>query len=105
MSRELDEQITKYEEWAARLEANIEDMTRQRKTSWLYLVAGVALGALAWRFHHFLGGAIITLGIILWSTALYITWMRIWYYRGELTRTRLEIHKLLETAEPGKPAS
>jgi hypothetical protein len=95
----VDAQITKYEDWAARLEANIEDMAKQRRLSWIYLLAGVLLGGIAWRFHHFFGGALVALGIILWITAIYITWMRTWYYRNELTRTRAEIDTLLASSE------
>jgi hypothetical protein len=90
-----DAQLAKYESWAAQLEGNIEDMARQRRWYWLYLAGGVVVGAIGWQFHHFFGGAAVTLGIILWSTGLYITSMRTWYYKNELTRTRIEIEKLL----------
>lgn len=104
-SDDVNAQITKYESWAVQLSSNIEDMARQRKWSWAYLGGGVVLGAIAWRFHHFVGGSIVTLGIILWITAIYITYMRTWYYQNELKRTRYEIEKLLDESLPpeGKP--
>src|SRR5262245_3283144 len=92
-----DAQLVKYESWAAQLEGNIEDMARQRRWYWLYLLGGLVLGAVGWHFHHFFGGAIVALGLILWSTGLYITYMRTWYYKNELTRTRIEIEKLLDS--------
>jgi hypothetical protein len=94
MTSEVRVQIAKYEEWAGRLEANIQDMARQRRASWLYLLAGAALGAIVWRFHHFVGGSVFTLGLILWITAQYITYMRTWFYNNELTRTRAELDQL-----------
>ena len=102
---DLDAQITKYESWAAQLQANVDDMVRQRKWSWAYLGGGIVLGAIVWRFHHFVGGAIVTLGIILWITAIYITYMRTWYYQNELKRTRYEIELLLDKTAPreGRP--
>jgi hypothetical protein len=100
----VDAQIAKYAEWAARLEGNIEDMARQRRASWLYLASGGVLCAIVWRFHHFVAGSLLTLGIILWITALYITWMRTWYYRNELRRAKVEIDALLEQQVPDAPS-
>ena len=71
-------------------------MARQRRWSWAYLAGGGVIGAIVWRFQHFVAGSIITLGIILWITAIYITYMRTWYYQNELTRTRYEIDRLAE---------
>ncbi len=98
MSGDVDAQIVKYEDWAAKLAENIEDMARQRRWSWAYLTGGIVAGGIGWRFNHFFGGAAFTLGLILWATALYITYMRTWYYQNELARTRLEIEKLLESS-------
>ncbi len=88
------EQLSKYEAWAAKLEANILEMARQRRWSWAYLGGGAIAMAAVWRFHHFLAGALLTLGVILWITAIYITYMRTWFYKNELTRTRDEIDRL-----------
>jgi hypothetical protein len=101
--REDTAQVEKYEAWATKLEQNILDMARQRAWSWAYLAGGAAVGAVAWRFNHFVAGSILTLGIILWITAIYITYMRTWYYRNELTRTRYELERLGE-AKPGEGA-
>ena len=89
-----DAQIAKYQAWADKLESNIVEMAKQRAWSWAYLAGGIVLGFVAWRFNHFLGGSVFTLGLILWITALYITAMRTWYYRNELTRTRYELEQL-----------
>jgi hypothetical protein len=91
-------QVDKYEAWAAKLERNIVDMARQRAWSWAYLAGGAVVGAIVWRFHHFVGGSVFTLGVILWITAIYITYMRTWYYQNELARTRYELERLAEAA-------
>jgi hypothetical protein len=90
-------QLARYQSWATQLEGNIEDMARQRRWYWLYLGAGALVGGVGWQFQHFFGGAAFALGLILWSTGLYITYMRTWYYKNELARTRVEIERLLET--------
>ena len=92
------QQIAKYEAWATKLEENIVEMARQRAWSWAYLVGGAVVGAAVWRFHHFVAGSIVTLGIILWITAIYITYMRTWYYQNELKRTRYELERLAEAS-------
>jgi hypothetical protein len=91
-------QIAKYEAWAKKLEENIVEMARQRAWSWAYLIGGVVVGGVVWQFHHFVAGSIVTLGIILWITAIYITYMRTWYYQNELKRTRYELERLAEAA-------
>ena len=91
------EQLAKYQSWAAQLEGNIRNMARQRRWMWLYLAGGIVFGGIGWQFHHFFGGAAFTLGVILWSTGLYVTYMRTWYYKNELARTRIEIEKLTAT--------
>ena len=73
-------------------------MARQRAWSWAYLGGGVVLGAIVWQFHHFVAGSIVTLGVILWITAIYITYMRTWYYQNELKRTRYELERIAEAS-------
>jgi hypothetical protein len=101
-SSEDGTQVEKYEAWAQKLEQNIVDMARQRAWSWAYLVGGAVLGAGVWTFQHFVAGAIFTLGVILWITAIYITYMRTWYYQNELKRTRYELERIAESAPSAK---
>ena len=78
----MDEQLAKYEAWAARLEENIASLTRQRR-SYFRIFFGAWLGV----------GTLAT-GIMVCIAGLYISTTRTWEYQRELARTREEIAHL-----------
>ena len=86
-----DDQIAKYEAWAARLEANIATLTRQRRSYFKIFFGAVVLSAVGFFFGAWLGVGTLATGIMVCAAGLYISTTRTWEYQRELARTREEI--------------
>ena len=90
-------QVAKYEAWAARLEENIATLTRQRRF-YLRFFFGAAIVSFAGFFYSaWLGVGAIFTGVMFCIAGLYISTTRTWEYRRELARTRDEIAYLKST--------
>jgi hypothetical protein len=89
-----DDQIAKYEAWAARLEENIASLTRQRRSYFKVFFGAVALSAVGFFFGAWLGVGTLATGVMVCIAGLYISTTRTWEYRRELARTREEIAHL-----------
>jgi hypothetical protein len=92
-----EEQLAKYEAWAARLEQNIAELARQRRTFFGIFFGAVVVSALGFFFGWWLGVATIATGIMVCVAGVYITTTRTWEYERELARTRLEVKRLKES--------
>ncbi|HEY2516062.1 MAG TPA: hypothetical protein VGI39_34560 [Polyangiaceae bacterium] len=90
------EQVAKYEAWAARLEKSIGELSRQRRTFFAIFGGAVVVSFLGFFFGWWLGVATIATGIMVCVAGLYITTTRTWEYERELARTRLELRRLKE---------
>ena len=86
-----EDQIAKYEAWAARLEENIATLARQRKGFYLIFFGSIVLSAFGFFFGAWLGVGTIATGIMVCVAGLYISTTRRWEYERELARTREEI--------------
>ena len=82
------EQIAKYEAWAARLEENLASLAKQRRTFFGMLVGAVALSFLGFFFGWWLGVATFATGLMVFISGTYITTTRTWEYERELEATR-----------------
>jgi len=89
-----DDQISKYEAWAARLEENIGTLRRQRRTFYGIFFGSVALSAIGFFFGAWLGVATFVTGVMVCVAGFYISTTRRWEYERELSRTRREIARL-----------
>jgi hypothetical protein len=86
-----EDQIAKYEAWAARLEENIATLVRQRRTYFKIFFGSVAVSLIGFLRSPWFGvGAIVT-GVLVCIAGLYISTTRRWEYERELVRTREEI--------------
>jgi hypothetical protein len=93
-----EEQVEKYQAWVARLEQNIAELARQRRTFFMIFFGAVILSSLGFFFGWWLGVATIATGIMVCVAGLYITTTRTWEYEKELARTRLELKRLKSEA-------
>jgi hypothetical protein len=86
-----DDQLGKYEAWAARLEENITTLSRQRRAFYGILFGSVALSAIGFFFGVWFGVGTLVTGVMVCIAGLYISTTRRWEYERELARTRDEI--------------
>jgi hypothetical protein len=93
MSQEL---IAKYEIWAERLERNIDQLAKQRRTFRLMFFGAAVVSAVGFFFGVWIGVATFFTGIMVCTAGLYITITREWEYERELKRMREEITRLRE---------
>jgi hypothetical protein len=96
------EQIAKYEAWATRLEENIVSLTRQRSTFFYIFCGAIVVSGIGFFFGAWLGVATFATGLMVCVAGIYISTTRTWEYQRELERTRYEVRRLREEAEPIK---
>jgi hypothetical protein len=91
MSQEL---IAKYEIWIERLEQNIDQLVRQRRTFRMMFIGAAVISAVGFFFGVWIGVATFFTGIMVCTAGLYITMTREWEYERELKRMRAEVVRL-----------
>lgn len=89
-----DDQLAKYEAWAARLEENMTSLARQRRYFYVIFFGSVALSALGFFFGWWLGVGTFATGLMVCISGLYISTTRRWEYERELALTREEIARI-----------
>jgi hypothetical protein len=86
-----EDQVAKYEAWAARLEENIATLVRQRRVFIRIFFGSIALSVVGFFIGPWFGvGAVVT-GIMFCIAGMYISTTRRIEYQRELVRTRAEI--------------
>lgn len=88
------ELLPKYETWIKKLEGNIEDMRRQRRTFHKLFFGAVIVSAIGFFWGAWLGVATFFTGIMICVAGLYITMTREAEYKEELKQTRADVAKL-----------
>jgi hypothetical protein len=89
-----DDQLAKYEAWAARLEENIATLTRQRRLYLRFFMGAAGVSLVGFFFGWWLGVGALFTGVMFCISGLYISTTRTWEYERELARTRDEIAHL-----------
>jgi hypothetical protein len=90
----VDDQLAKYEAWAARLEENIATLTRQRRLYLRIFFGAIVLSVIGFFVGPWFGVGALFTGIMFCIAGLYISTTRTWEYQRELARTREEIAHL-----------
>jgi hypothetical protein len=86
-----DDQVAKYEAWAARLEENMTSLARQRRYFYAIFSGSIVLSAVGFFFGWWLGVGTFATGLMVCIAGLYISTTRRWEYERELALTREEI--------------
>jgi hypothetical protein len=89
-----EDQVEKYEAWAAKLEANITELRHQRRTFFRIFFGAVGVSAIGFFFGVWLGVATFFTGVMVCVAGVYISTTRTWEYERELERTREEIARM-----------
>jgi hypothetical protein len=89
-----EDQLAKYQAWAAKLEKNIEDLAHQRRTFVRIFGGAVVVSIIGFFFGWWIGVATFFTGLMIAIAGVYMTTTRTLEYRRELGRTRDEVRRL-----------
>jgi hypothetical protein len=95
----------KYEEWAEQLKAQLASHKKLRRQVRYFPVFAIVTSAIAFVWSHTAAFVICLAWFCLWATTLYITAMRTWQHKIELTDTYSEIERLRGTPKEPTAAS
>jgi hypothetical protein len=95
----MEELIPKYEEWVTSLEAKLDGIARERRQMLYVMLASLVIAPVGFFWSGLVALAIAFLGVLIYGTTIYITEMRRYQWKVELTKTRDELERLREGGE------
>jgi hypothetical protein len=94
----MNDAAAKYDAWADEIKGQLDAYSKLRKQVRLFPLFAFVTAPIGFLWAPWVALAIVGAWLSLWGTTLYITYMRTWQYRNELTRTRAEAERLRSTA-------